>query len=84
MTIRTPIGTPTKNTYTGEQFVAELTDPELESIMNKAKTSDQVAAVWERIKISGIDCNNSDHLAILDKMEAATILSSIRKAEFIG
>lgn len=84
MTIRRPAGTPAKNTYTGEKFVAELTDPELESIMNKAKTSDQVAAVWERIKISGIDCNNPDHLAILDKMETATILNSTRKVEIIG
>ncbi len=75
---------PSKNVYTGEQFVEELTDTELEAIMNKAKTSDPVAAVWERIKISGIDCNDSKDLGILDKMQTATIIDSTRKAEIIG
>ena len=82
--IRTPAGIPAKNRYTGEQFIAELTDSELEKMISKVKASDQVAAVWERIKTSGINCNNPDHLAILDKMVTATILTTQRRNELIG
>lgn len=73
-----------KNTYTGPQFYKALTVTERESLINKSKSSDSAGAIFEQIKLLGLNFNDSDDIAIIDKMVVAGILNSTRRDALVG
>lgn len=78
-----PIGA-RKKAYTGPQFYKALTVAERELLINKSKASDSAGAIFEQIKLLGLDFNDADDVAIIDKMVVAEILISDRRDELVG
>lgn len=76
--IRTPPSIPQKNQYTGPQFYKALTVPERELLINKAKSSDAAGAIFEQIKLLGLDFNDADDVTIGNQMVSVGILTDPR------
>jgi len=75
---------PRKNVYTGAQFWKALTDAERTSMVIKAKATGANGAIFEGIKLNGLDFNDADDVVIGDKLVTAGIMTSIRLTEIIG
>lgn len=73
-----------KRVYAGAEFVEALTDAELEALILLARTNDQAGAIFERIKIVGMDFNEPRNVAIAGRMVTAGILTEARKNALTG
>ena len=82
--IRLPPSVASKNTYTGPQFWKSLTGNERELLVNKAKASDAAGAIFEGIKLMGLNFNDVDDMTIGNKMVNAGILTAPRLAVLVG
>jgi len=74
----------TKNAYSGPQFWKKLTGNERELLVNKAKASDAAGAIFEGIKLMGLDFNDADDMTIGNQMVNASILTQSRLEELAG
>lgn len=79
-----PVITPPKNTYSGPQFYKALTVPERELLVDKAGLSAQGGAIFEQIKLLGLDFNDPDDVATGDQMVTVGILTAPRLAVLMG
>ena len=73
-----------KNTYTGPQFWKALTPAERVLMVNKAKASDAAGAIFESIKLNGLDFNDADDMTIGNQMATAGIITAGRLAALVG
>jgi len=76
--------TPQKSIYTGPQFWKALDSAEQVLLINKSKTSDTAGAIFESIKLNGLDFNDPDDLTIGNQMVTAGILIQDRLDELVG
>lgn len=74
----------TKNKYTGAEFYKALAVGERELLVNKAKVTDSAAAIFEQIKLMGLDFNDADDIVIIDKMVTASILTQPSRDALVG
>lgn len=72
------------NVYSGPQFYKALTVPERELLINKAKASDSAGAIFEQIKLLGLDFNDNDDMTIGNQMVSAGILTQPRLTVLVG
>ncbi len=75
---------PEKIIYNGPGFYMALTVPERELLINKSNATDEMGAIFEQIKMMGLDFNNQDDIDIIDKMVVAGILTAPRRDALIG
>ena len=75
-----------KNTYTGPAFYKALTVDERKLLVEKAAASSTAGAIFEQIKLLGLDFNDPDDVAIIDKMMApgVAILTETRRDILVG
>ncbi len=73
-----------KNIYSGPQFWKALESTEQVLMINKARATDNAGAIFESIKLNGLDFNNDDDLAIGSQMVAAGILIQSRLNALVG
>jgi len=74
----------TKSSYTGPGFYQSLSTAERELLINKSKSSDAAGAIFESIKLNGLDFNQSSDLDIGDRMVLAGILTQTSLDELVG
>ena len=73
-----------KNSYTGPELYEALSVSERELLINKSKLSDAAGAIFELIKLNGLDFNQSEDLTIGNQMVAAGILTQPSLDELVG
>ena len=73
-----------KNVYTGPQFWKALRAAERILLVAKSKETDAAGAIFEGIKLGGLDFNESDDVTIVGQMVNVGILSSARRNTLIG
>jgi hypothetical protein len=73
-----------KNVYTGPQFWKALENSEQVLMINKARATDNAGAIFESIKLNGLDFNDADDMAIGDQMVNAGILTQTRLDALAG
>lgn len=79
-----PVAPVLKNGYTGPEFYKALTVAERELLISKSKASDTAGAIFEQIKLLGLDFNDADDVAVIDKMVVAGILTQPRRDVLVG
>lgn len=70
--------------YTGPGLWRALDSAEQVLLINKSKASDAAGAIFESIKLNGLDFNQSDDFDIGDRMVVAGILTQSRLDELAG
>lgn len=82
---RTSVAPPVmKNIYSAAQFYEALTVPERELLINKARSTDAAGAIYDKIKLLGLDFNDPDDVSIIGQMVDVGVLISDRRDELIG
>ncbi len=69
--------------YTGPDFWKALSDSERGLMINKSRATDAAGAIFESIKLNGLDFNDPD-LTIGTQMVNAGILTQVRLDEIAG
>lgn len=80
----TPPSVPQKNKYSGPSFYKALNVAQRELLINKSKASDQAGAIFEQIKLLGLDFNDDDDMAVGNKMVTVGILTQIELNGLVG
>lgn len=80
----TPPSVPQKNTYSGESFYKALSVNQRELLVDKAGLSAQAGAIFEQIKLLGLDFNDADDMAVGNKMVNAGILTQPELNQLVG